>query len=251
AGRNPMRAIQTKDYLYLWNPWSNGERKFKTATTGTTSYRTMKELAASDPAIAKRLKLFDYGTIHELYHIKSDPDCLNNVIRSAKHADARSSLQSQLLTKMSDTGDHALEAFQKRNDPKIGHFYTDKKQEEATIRRASRRKNKQPKNKSNQKLISLVAPKTATQGKEVTLIISHTISKKLGVQKVHITLKDGTKAKRLERKVITAAGKGTRKITFTLPAEITDHQISFSAFVGPDYPNNLQHVTSKPISTQK
>jgi len=212
----------------------------------------MKELAASDPAIAKRLDLFDHGTIHELYHIKSDPDCLKNVIHSEKHADSLSSLQSQLLTKMSDTGDHALEAFQKRNDPKIGHLYTDKKQEEATARRASRQKNKQPKNKNkrNQKLISLVAPKTATPGKEITLIISHTIPKKLGVQKVHITLKDGTKAKRLERKVITATGKGTQKITFTLPAEITNHQISFSAFVGPDYANNLHHVTSKPISTQ-
>jgi len=252
AGRNPMRAIQTKDYLYLWNPWSNGERKFKTATTGTASYRAMKELTPSDPAIANRLELFDLRTIHELYHIKSDPDCLNNVIRSAKHADALSSLQSQLLTKMSNTRDHALEAFQNRNDPKIGHLYTDKKQEEATARRASRRKNKQPKNKnkSNQKLINLVAPKTATPGKEITLMISHTIPKKLGVQKVHITLKDGTKAKRLERKVITATGKGTQKITFTLPAEITDHQISFSAFVGPDYPNNLHHVTSKLISTQ-
>ncbi|MBT6398852.1 MAG: heparan N-sulfatase, partial [Verrucomicrobia bacterium] len=118
-------------------------------------------------------------------------------------------------------------------------------------RRAARRKNKQPQNKSNQKTISLVAPKTATPGKEITLIISHTIPKKLGAQKVHITLKHGTKAKRLERKVITATGKGTKKITFTLPAKITDHQISFSAFVGPDYPNNLDHVTSKPISTQK
>ncbi|MCH1507565.1 MAG: hypothetical protein L7T84_00035, partial [Akkermansiaceae bacterium] len=183
---------------------------------------------------------------------KSDPDCLNNVIHSEKHADSLSSLQSQLLTKMSDTGDHALEAFQKRNDPKIGHLYTDKKQKEATARRASRQKNKQPKNKNkrNQKLISLVAPKTATPGKEITLIIDHTIPKKLGVQKVHITLKDGTKAKRLERKVITATGKGTQKITFTLPAEIADKQISFSAFVGPDYANNLHHVTSKPISTQ-
>ena len=154
---------------------------------------------------------------------------------------------------MSDTGDHALEAFQKRNDPKIGHAYTDKKQEEATARRVSRQKNKQPrnKNKSNQKLISLVAPKTATPGKEITLIINHTIPKKLGLQKVHITLKDGAKAKRLERKVITATGEGTQKITFTLPAEITDHQISFSVFVGPDYPNNLHHVTSKPTSTQK
>ncbi len=51
--------------------------------------------------------------------------------------------------------------------------------------------------------------------------------------------------------MITATGKGTQKITFTLPAEIADKQISFSAFVGPDYANNLHHITSKPIPTKK
>ena len=32
--RDPMRAIQTKTHLYLFNPWSNGERIFATATNG-------------------------------------------------------------------------------------------------------------------------------------------------------------------------------------------------------------------------
>ena len=73
----------------------------------------------------------------------------------------------------------------------------------------------------------------------------------IGTSGINAVSNGGTKAKRLQRKVIIANGKGTQNITFTLPAEIADKQISFSAFVGPDYPNNLQHLTSKPISTRK
>ena len=35
-----MRAIQSKEYLYLLIPWSNGSRVFATATNGT---RTVSE----------------------------------------------------------------------------------------------------------------------------------------------------------------------------------------------------------------
>ena len=37
GGRHPIRAVETKRYLYLFNPWSDGTRKFKTATTGTAT----------------------------------------------------------------------------------------------------------------------------------------------------------------------------------------------------------------------
>ena len=60
SGRNrsPMRSVQTKRYGYIFNPWSDGTRVFRTATTGTATYRTMKQLAAGDAAMAARLDLF-------------------------------------------------------------------------------------------------------------------------------------------------------------------------------------------------
>ena len=48
GSRDPMRAVQTKQLLYLFNPWSNGERVMATATTGTPTYRRMAELAETD-----------------------------------------------------------------------------------------------------------------------------------------------------------------------------------------------------------
>ena len=49
--RDPMRAIQTKTHLYLFNPWSNGERIFATATNGTVTCKRMIELAKNDKAM--------------------------------------------------------------------------------------------------------------------------------------------------------------------------------------------------------
>ncbi|NNE01315.1 MAG: sulfatase, partial [Pirellulaceae bacterium] len=54
AGRNrhPMRGIQTRDFLYLYNPWSDGVRKFATATTGTQTYRQMVKRAEKETYVA-------------------------------------------------------------------------------------------------------------------------------------------------------------------------------------------------------
>ena len=76
ASRDPMRAIQTKRYLYLFNPWSNGKRIFATATTGTATYRRMAALASSDKKLAARLDLYKHRVPEELYDVANDPDCL-------------------------------------------------------------------------------------------------------------------------------------------------------------------------------
>ena len=55
GNRSPMRSVQSKKFGYLFNPWSDGTRVFKTATTGTLSFRAMQKLAATDEKIAARL----------------------------------------------------------------------------------------------------------------------------------------------------------------------------------------------------
>ena len=152
GGRHPMRGIQTKDHLYLYNPWADGENKFKTATTGTVSYRTMVKEAAKNPAIAKRLELFDHRVQEELYHVSADPDCLVNQIDNPEHAKALAKARAHMEAIMKETNDHALAPFLKRDDPKAGPAYTAAKQAEATERRAKRRQgNKNNKNKNANK----------------------------------------------------------------------------------------------------
>ena len=137
-----MRAIQTKDYLYLWNPWSDGTNKFKTATTGTATYRTMVKKAKTNPSLARRLDLFDHRVPEELYHVKSDPDCLLNLIGDPAHFATLAELRARLEKMMRATDDHALAPFLERDDPAAGPAYTAAKQKEAKARRAKNRKTK-------------------------------------------------------------------------------------------------------------
>ncbi|MCA9067063.1 MAG: sulfatase-like hydrolase/transferase, partial [Planctomycetaceae bacterium] len=98
GSRDPMRAIQTKQYLYVFNPWSNGERVMATATSGTPTYHRMAQLAESDERIAARHTLYQHRVVEELFDVENDPDCLVNLIDSPAHEAVLTKLQSTLET---------------------------------------------------------------------------------------------------------------------------------------------------------
>jgi N-sulfoglucosamine sulfohydrolase len=141
ASRDPMRAVQTKRYLYIFNPWSNGERVFATATTGTVTYRRMAALAKRDDHLAKRLALYRHRVPEELYDVANDPDCLHNLIADVRHQAALPSLRSELEAWMKRTKDPMLEVFQKRDDATYREAHVQKEEKEALERRKNRRAN--------------------------------------------------------------------------------------------------------------
>lgn len=144
GNRHPMRGVQTRDYLYLFNPWSDGENRFRTATQATVSYRRFQALAKTDPAIAARLELFDHRVVEEFYRVAEDPDCLVNLAGDSAHADALAKHRRILLGFLEESGDPALEAFAKRDDPGALRAWMDKVEEAAAARKAARRKGKGP-----------------------------------------------------------------------------------------------------------
>ena len=139
ASRDPMRAVQNKRYLYIFNPWSNGNRVFATATTGTVTYRRLVALAKQDKRLAKRLDLYKHRVPDELYDVANDPDCLHNLIAEPGHQAALPSLRSELEGWMKRTKDPMLAVFQKRNDVAYREAYVRKEEEEALERRKQRR----------------------------------------------------------------------------------------------------------------
>ena len=143
GNRHPIRGLQTKTHLYLFNPWSDGTNIFKTATNGTATYRLMKKMAPSDKKIAARLATMDHRTVEELYDIESDPDCLINLADDPAHQAVKSRLQARLRTFMEESSDHALPAFLNRGDPGALASYMEKVEKESAQRRAKRRKGKQ------------------------------------------------------------------------------------------------------------
>jgi N-sulfoglucosamine sulfohydrolase len=137
GSRDPMRAIQTKRFLYLFNPWSDGKRIMQTATTGTSTYRRMRELAAGDPNLAKRHKLYQFRVVEELYDVERDPDCLHNLIDDAAAVADRDRLRQMLDDWMVKTKDPMLEVYRRRGDAAFREAYVQAQEREADARRES------------------------------------------------------------------------------------------------------------------
>jgi N-sulfoglucosamine sulfohydrolase len=119
GNRHPMRAIITRNFGYIFNPWSNGERKMATATKGTATYRRMVQLASSDQQIAQRLDLFEHRVPEELYDYSSDPDALVNLMDDPAHRAERERLAATLEAWMVETEDPLLEVFRSRDDVSV------------------------------------------------------------------------------------------------------------------------------------
>jgi N-sulfoglucosamine sulfohydrolase len=140
GSRDPMRGVQTKRFLYLFNCWSNGERVMATATKGTATYRRMRELARTDPQIAARLDLIDHRVVEEFYDVENDPDCLKNLIDDPAWQEDVARLRGLLETWMAKTGDPMLPVFRQRDDPAVREAYMARVEKESAERNRGRAK---------------------------------------------------------------------------------------------------------------
>lgn len=244
--RHPMRAIQTKQFLYLFNPWSDGENKFATATRGTMTYRKMQELAPTNDEIRARLDLFDKRIVEEFYDVRNDPDATRNLIDDPNYAEVIQQHRQGLLSMMKASNDHITDTYINRESAEARQAYMKKVSAES----AARKKSKAPKksqSKQNKKLFELVSPKSTSPGDKVTLTIQHKLPMNLGTQKFHVTFKNSS-GKRIERKIVEAMGRGNLEVTFDVPSDYSESAIQFSTFVGEEYQQNLLHKTTKPIA---
>ena len=247
GNRSPMRSVQSRRFGYLFNPWSDGKRVFRTATTGTLSYRAMVKVAQTDEAIAARLKLFQHGVPEEFYDYEKDPDALHNLIDDPAYADELAEHRAAMRDFMKKSNDPMLAIFDKRDDAQARSAYVDRAQAESDARRKAKLKNRPAKRKQNQRLFQLVLPKQAAPGGEFIVTVQHKLTKQLGEQQFHVTLKDAA-GKRIERIVKPASGAGELKVTFKLAEDLTTKKLSVSAFVGKDYASNLLHRTVGPVA---
>ena len=149
--RDPMRAVQTKKYLYLFNPWSNGERVFATATNGTVTCKRMIELAKTDEKMAARLDLYRHRVPEELYQVDEDPDCLVNLIEHPDHQEELKKLRSILTKWMVQSEDPLIDPFRKREDAAYVEAYAQRLENESAARRSNKNKGDKTKKKPKKK----------------------------------------------------------------------------------------------------
>ena len=246
--RNPMRGVQGRRFGYLFNPWVDGTRTFKTATMGTMSYRTMQQLASTDQQIAKRLDVFQHGELEQFYDYEEDPDALNNLINDPQYQNEIAQHRRALEEWMIRSGDHALTAFRNRDDPEALNSYMAEVTAQSEARRAARRREKTNpagQQKKSNKLISLELPESLSVGKS-SVKVNYQLPPRLKTQNLHVTIKQAN-GRRVDRKVIEITGKGDVGIVFDLPAALAGRNVRLAAFVGADYEHHLQHVVSKPV----
>ncbi|MBM4024311.1 MAG: sulfatase [Planctomycetes bacterium] len=150
GARHPMRAVETQKYCYIFNPWATGERRFRTATQGMETYREMQRLAASDPAMAARLRVFDYRAVEEFYDCEKDPDALHNLIGDPQYRPQIDQLRRTLEDWMVQTRDHCLEAFRRRDNPQVLEAYM-RSVEQASLQRQGKASTAKGKKKAKNK----------------------------------------------------------------------------------------------------
>jgi N-sulfoglucosamine sulfohydrolase len=111
----PVRAIRTRDYLYIRNfrpdlwPAGDPELYFAVGPFGDIDGGPAKSVLLDrrgDTAIARFFQLATAKRpAEELYHLGSDPQQITNVVERAEHQAARRRLRAELETWMRDTAD--------------------------------------------------------------------------------------------------------------------------------------------------
>jgi N-sulfoglucosamine sulfohydrolase len=121
--RYPMRSVQTAQFGYIFNFWSDGKTKMTMDSTNGLSFAAMQKAALKDRDIESRVKLFCYRIPEEFYHLEQDPDSLENLIHDPQFSDEIEVFRKRLEAYMVKTGDPALEAYRNRGNPgRIARF---------------------------------------------------------------------------------------------------------------------------------
>jgi N-sulfoglucosamine sulfohydrolase len=105
-----MRAIQNEEFGYIYNPFFGHEKVNVEGNDGPT-WDAMVDAGKSDPAIQARVEMFSNRVPEELYHYKTDPDALNNLIADPAYADILKQMRQELADEMARTDDFMLENF--------------------------------------------------------------------------------------------------------------------------------------------
>lgn len=246
--RTPMRAVQTKDWLYVFSPWSNGTRVMSGATNGTSTARQMRVLAKTNEAIAARIDLFDHRVPEEAYEVRYDPDALSNLIAKPENAAQVAMLEKAMEDWMVRTNDPLLEVFRKRDDAAFREQFMKGLEGKQTGRKERKAANQTMKKAAEPKaLIELEIPKIITPGQKAIVKLKHTFPTDLGERPVQVTLKDG-KGARIHRVEIKVSGEGVKEVSFDIPADV--QSVSFAGLIGKNINEALQHVQSQPVKVK-
>ncbi|MBE7466902.1 MAG: sulfatase [Planctomycetes bacterium] len=101
----PMRALQDRRYLYIWNGWAGGKQEFKNESQAGLTMAAMRRAAETDAAVAERVKLFLHRVPEEFYDLEADPHALKNLIGAPDQLELAGQFRNSLLEILLTNGD--------------------------------------------------------------------------------------------------------------------------------------------------
>ena len=109
----PMHCVQTKNFGYIYNPWSNGKTEYRTEPMTGLTFPAMRQAASTRPDIAARIELLIHRVPEEFYDLEHDPACLHNLIAEPEYQERIKQFRTTMVTWMHDTQDPCEEGFHK------------------------------------------------------------------------------------------------------------------------------------------
>ncbi len=110
--RYEMRCVHTRGFGYVWNGWADGSEEYVAENMLGLTWKAMEARAESDAAVRQRVEFYRTRTVHELYDLVNDPNCLKNLADDPERVDSLLSCQSALLEWMASTEDPMMSRFE-------------------------------------------------------------------------------------------------------------------------------------------
>ncbi len=113
----PMRAVQTREFLYIYNAWHGEKNPIGGAALRYDGlidplmghcWKSMKEGAATDEELATRVEFIKNRVPEEFYDLSKDPDCRVNLIGNTEYSTQVVQLRQTVEDQMRKTGDPLL-----------------------------------------------------------------------------------------------------------------------------------------------
>ena len=115
GGPVPMRSVITEEFIYIFNPWADGDRVYGNNNEGLTM-AAMQQAAETDPFIAGRCELFRKRILEEMYDMKNDPGCLHNLAGDPAYSGVYREMTEKMRELLVESDDPVLPLFDNRHD---------------------------------------------------------------------------------------------------------------------------------------
>jgi N-sulfoglucosamine sulfohydrolase len=102
----PMRAVHTKEWSYVFNPWSDGVRKRdNTENQSGLTFAAMRQSALTDPKMKERVNTILLRRRDELFDLKEDPYSFKNLADSPEFSKQLNKMKQLVVAEMDRSED--------------------------------------------------------------------------------------------------------------------------------------------------